>query len=119
MSDIYDQHRVAFANVSAYVISKNGNHVASIAFKHPKDGAGRLYAYVHFFGTAMVRAHASGCGYDKQSAAVTGAVHKIATAADAPNPKLWPEFSAALWSSDGVRWNNSLARAGFDVWCAV
>lgn len=47
MAKIYDQHRAAFSNVSAYVITLDGEKVATIAIKFPRDGAGRLYAYVH------------------------------------------------------------------------
>lgn len=62
MADIYDQHAAAFARVSAYAILKDGDVVARIAFKFPADGAGRLYAYVHWIGTEMARGCASGGG---------------------------------------------------------
>lgn len=45
---IYDQHRKAFSNVSAYVVMAGEQRCATIAFKFPKDGAGRLYAYMHY-----------------------------------------------------------------------
>lgn len=48
MTDIYKQHDTAFARVSGYVIAKDGERVATIAFKFPADGAGRLWAYVHW-----------------------------------------------------------------------
>ena len=38
MFDIYEKHQNAFANVSAHVIVKGGERVATIAFKFPKDG---------------------------------------------------------------------------------
>lgn len=68
MPDIYDRHKAAFASVEAFVILHNGERVASIAFKFPRDGAGRLYAYVHRYGLEMVRGFAAGGGYDKRSA---------------------------------------------------
>lgn len=77
MTDIYDQHAAHFAKVQAYVILRNGERVATIAFKFPADGAGRLYAYVHWLGVPMVRGFAGGYGYDKRSAAVESAVRKI------------------------------------------
>ena len=46
MPNIYEQHEAAFGNVSAFVIAKDGKRVATIAFKFPRDGAGRLVAYV-------------------------------------------------------------------------
>lgn len=77
MANIYDQHRAAFANVSAFVICKESERVATVAIKFPRDGAGRLYAYVHVLGLEMVRGYASGGGYDKRSAAVSSAVARI------------------------------------------
>src|SRR3546814_2190612 len=70
MTAIYDQHDKAFARVSAYVVTKDGAHVANVSIKFPADGAGRLYAYVHWIGLEMVRDHANGYGYDKRTAAV-------------------------------------------------
>lgn len=120
MSKIYEQHTAAFANVSAYAVLKDGELVARIAFKFPKDGAGRLYAYVHWIGLEMVRGSTSGYGYDKRSAAVTDAVHKGAPAIDKTYEKSpWPEFSAALWHDGGKCWDDKLHDAGFTVIQAV
>ncbi len=69
MSKIYDLHSAAFAQVSAYIILKDGEKVATVAFKYPKDGAGRLWCYLHVVGLKMVRGYAGGYGYDKTSAA--------------------------------------------------
>lgn len=78
MTTVYEQHDAAFKQVSAFVITDSkGERVATIAFKFPKDGAGRLYAYVHWIGVPMVRGHANGYGYDKKSAAVESAIPKI------------------------------------------
>lgn len=55
MTKIYEQHDAAFSRVSAYVVARNGERVATIAFKFPADGAGRLWAYVHWLGLEMVR----------------------------------------------------------------
>ena len=76
MPDIYDQHKAAFPSVSAYVVLHNGERVATIAFKHPRDGSGRLYAYVHWLGVEMVRGFAGGYGYDKHSAACADAAQR-------------------------------------------
>jgi len=142
MSNIYDLHEKAFAQVSAFVILKAGERVATIAFKFPRDGAGRLYAYVHWFGVPMVRGFAGGYGYDKRSAAVADAVRRIAkhdrTAeaeecrksghsraaqaaemqAIAENEKL-AAFKAALDADSGEYWDSRLRAAGFDVLQAV
>lgn len=71
---IYDQHQATFKNVSAFVILDENHEVyAKVSIKYPRDGAGRLYAYVHIIGERMVRGSATGYGYDKGSAAVSKA----------------------------------------------
>src|SRR3546814_19140140 len=85
LTAIYDQHDKAFARVSAYVVTKDGAHVANVSIKFPADGAGRLYAYVHWIGLEMVRDHATGYGYDKRTAAVSGCAARILQHLDAPN----------------------------------
>lgn len=125
MTNIYDQHTAAFSRVSAYVIVKDGERVATIAFKFPQDGAGRLYAYVHYFGSEMVRGYAGGYGYDKQSAAVEDAIIKML-----PKPKSREElqeymikdiskFTNCLCNIGGNSWDNALRDAGFIVLQAV
>jgi hypothetical protein len=124
MSNIYDQHQAAFQNVSAYVILKNGERVATIAFKWPRDGAGRLYAYVHWIGVEMTRGHANGGGYDKRSAAVSSSIGRMT---DPLNVNLWEAdklgaydaFRGALARDNGHEWHNRLRDAGFDVVQAV
>lgn len=122
MADIYDQHKAAFANVSAYVIlDAQGSRVATIAFKFPRDGAGRLYAYVHWFGTSMVRGFASGYGYDKRSAACASAVKRLG-AYDGSEPTWrqgYEDFVGALKADDGNTWHMQLEAARFTVLKAV
>lgn len=127
-TDIYDKRDRHFANVSAYVIHHEdapGVLLATTAIKFPKDGAGRLYAYVHWFGLRMVRGHAGGYGYDKRSAAVSAAAKLIPhhPRADAHEEDRFPElraaFLAALAPDDGCEWNTRLELAGFIVWRAV
>lgn len=114
MTDIYDQHRAAFSNVSAYVVTdKAGSRIATIAFKFPKDGAGRLYCYFHFLGLPMVRGFAGGYGYDKRSAALQSAICKAHD--ESPiEPKLAP-FTKLVKAMDGGDWENVLFKAGFNV----
>lgn len=139
---IYDQHDKAFNRVSAYVIARNGEKVATVAIKFPADGAGRLYAYVHWLGLEMVRGFANSYGYDKRSAAVQSAIGRIAQfdrAAEAQerrnagypaaamqseiseiadNEKLC-RFKDAAHSMGGYDWTSALEKAGFTVWQAV
>lgn len=116
MTDIYDQHSKAFARVEAYVICKDGERVATIAFKFPADGAGRLYAYAHWIGLEMVRGFAAGGGYDKRSAACRDAWDK--------RPQLTSDLELAFFQAlhdgdNGAGWDRCLRDAGFTVLQAV
>jgi hypothetical protein len=115
MAKIYDQHRAAFSNVSAYVVMEGADRVATIAFKYPRDGAGRLYAYVHWFGAEMVRGYAAGGGYDKHSAACADAARKGTPLGEEIAEGFW----RALAKDDGYYWDRHLRDAGFEVWQAV
>ena len=142
MPDIYDHHAKAFNRVSAYVILRNGERVATIAFKFPADGAGRLYAYVHWLGVPMVRGFAGGFGYDKRTAACADAVkrielidrsveahnlakqgHTLAAQAEAmraiADRAMQTPFVDALKADRGPTWDNALRDAGFTVLQAV
>jgi hypothetical protein len=130
--DIYRQHDSAFANVSAFVIVHGaGEKVATIAIKFPKDGVGRLYAYVHWCGIRMVRGTANGYGYDKRSAAIADAMSKLP--AELPSDTYddgtphhsehdkarYAAFRQACATDDGLEWDRRLRDAGFEVWQAV
>ncbi len=119
MANIYDQHRTAFKDVSAHVVLLNGNRVATIAFKYPRDGAGRLYAYVHWLGTEMVRGHAAGGGYDKHSAACVHASEKMPDQAPSHAATKYEDFKSAIGFDCGTNWGRRLEDAGFVVVQAV
>lgn len=125
MTNIYDQHRAAFPNVSAYVIVRTGKDgkpesVATIAFKYPRDGMGRQFCYLHVFGGPMVRGFASGCGYDKHSASASAAAGKLKAADYYPESQADLEaIRAALLPDDGMGWDRRVRDAGFEVFQAV
>lgn len=121
MTNIYVQHQKTFSNVSAFVITKGKERVATIAFKFPRDGAGRLYCYLHIIGVPMVRGHANGYGYDKRSAAMVDAIAKVGRAAssDAGTSKTYSAFAKAAPKMDAGQWENCLSLAGFNVFQAV
>jgi hypothetical protein len=119
MSTIYKQHDAAFSRVSAYVVTDNGEQVAKVAFKFPADGAGRVFAYVHWLGCQMQRGFASGGGYDKQSAAVCSAARKIREDITGRDPGRRAAFLDACWKDDGYGWRHHVESAGFKVWQAV
>jgi hypothetical protein len=114
MSDIYEQHDKAFQNVSAYAVLKQGALIAKVAFKFPRDGAGRLHCYLHFPGVPMVRGHASGYGYDKRSAAIASAASKVSD----PERRLLEHAQTAIQAignDTGKYWDNRLAESGFEI----
>lgn len=123
---IYDQHDKAFARTSAFIIAKDGERVATVAIKFPADGAGRLYAYVHWLGCRMERGYANGYGYDKRSAAVAAAICKINPATDLSSISMNPDsvalrkdFIASANEMDSQEWTRAMEKAGFTVWQAV
>ena len=118
MTNIYEQHDRAFASVSAYVIAKDGAKIGSVSFK---CGASRVTAFVHFLGLEMVKGHADGGGYDKNSVAAARAVAKINLEVkphDENRDNLF-RFVGALERDGGHSWERCLADAGFTVWQAV
>jgi hypothetical protein len=128
MPDVYDQHKAAFSQVSAFVILDGaGERFATVAIKFPRDGAGRLYAYVHLIGVQMVRGHAGGYGYDKRSASVAAAIAKIpvpliSQAPDDHADRLRlnrEKLQAAVPAMDSDDWTRALEKSGFRVLQAV
>lgn len=121
MADIYKQHEAAFAHVSAYVVARDGQRVATIAFKYPRDGAGRLYCYLHALGVPMVRAYAGGYGYDKRTAAAVAAARLIKSHGQEciQTRNTVDTIKAALSRDDGSNWDRMLRNACLDVWQAV
>jgi hypothetical protein len=119
MADIYEMHEKAFAKVSAFVILKGGERVATVAIKFPADGAGRLWAYVHLIGLEMVRGHAGGYGYDKRSAAVSAAIQRIPFADNNHDALTRGAFQGAAAAMDSDDWTRALEKAGFTVLQAV
>lgn len=123
MTNIYDQHNVAFKQVQAFTAFKliNGNitNEIRVAFKFPKDGAGRLYCYLHLIGTPMVRGFANGYGYDKRSAAIKDAVKKLQIDVNSPHTKATIELGAALIECESKGFDSALRDAGYTILNAI
>ena len=122
---IYQQFDAAFKQVQSYVILKDGVHVANINFKFPRDGAGRLFCYLHVRGLEMVRDYAGGYGYAKKDAAVSHAIKKVkpfekveSAYYEAINLNL-VSLKEALKNDSGASFINKLIDAGFTVLQAV
>ena len=76
-TSVYDKHSKHFAQVSAYVIIDNeGDQKGTMSVKYPKDGMGKLFLYLHLYGSQMVQVSVSGCGFDKLSVAVQKAANE-------------------------------------------
>lgn len=128
MSNVYDQHQQHTRRTGAAAILHNGQHVANITIAFPADEAGRLYAYVHWIGTQMVRGSANGYGYDKRTAAVASAAkkyletwNKVPSGFDMASIRdntAQCMFWEAIKVDQGQEWHDRLRDAGFQV-CQV
>lgn len=121
---IYDQFDKAFQHVSASAIFKDGEHVANLCFKFPRDGAGRLWCYLHVISLPMVRGYAGGYGYDKKSAAFCDAAGKVASVkleswqseeCYGVEQAVAAEFYRVAKNIGGNDWANALRDNGYQV----
>lgn len=122
MSDIYTQHDAAFRAVSAFVILRDGERVATVAIKH----ATAVTAYVHLVGVEMVKGVARGGGYDRASAAAATAIGKIPVPSADHDDARYQTLNAlrmmlrlAATGMDAGSWTRELERQGFRVLQAV
>lgn len=121
MSSIYDTHEKTFRDVAAYVVTNTatGERVATVAFKYARSGL-RTTCFLHVLGVPMVRAHASGGGYDKASAAVYGAVKRMKVAEGvSPLAEAYMQTFKRAITDGGKSWDRELRDAGFNVFQAV
>jgi len=84
LSKMYDDMTKRARRVAAYVVMRGAEHVGTIRMHYPADGMGRLVVYVADWTldcpehvpfnefTRWQRGAASGTGYDKSSAAMSG-----------------------------------------------
>lgn len=81
------------------IINSKGEICGTIRIAYPKDGAGTLTVILHEHGNAPQIGTASGYGYDKLSAALSGLTFAGITLEDNPNS-----------------WETQLRAAGFNVY---
>lgn len=120
MTDVYEQFEKHTARVSGDVILYKGDSVGRVVFVHPRDGAGRLYCYLQFWGSHMERGSASGYGYNKRKAAFEDAMGRLAkqlaTCPDVPSPmKSHAMIACETYAADktGEDWDVKLRTGGF------
>ena len=120
MPDIYEQHRAAFRDVSAYVVTDSkGDRVATIAFKYARSGL-RTTCFLHILGAPMVKAFAGGGGYDKCSAAASYAAKKVKGGDLVHDPARWDRAVNIIQALEkDASWDRQLSDAGFRVLSAV
>ncbi len=116
---VYDQHRAHNARTGAFAILLKGTYVASVSMAYPRDNAGRLYAYVHWIGTEMVRGIANRYGYDKRTRAVASAACKrlkgwSREGSSSKECQFWEHLAL----DDGKEWTDQLRACGFSI-CQV
>lgn len=113
MTTAYEKHSKAFAVVSAGALVVNGVQKGTLAFKFPKDGAGRLTCFLHIHGSPMVIGIAGGYGYDKKSAALESACEKL-------EEKVFVEFPALKGlNCGGDSFDRALQEVGIQYLIAV
>jgi len=134
MTDIYKLHDAAFAHVSAFVVLKDGERVATVAFKRGNS----VQCFAHLIGLEMTRGRANGGGYDRNSASFYDAVSRIKhplrervlegeknsiQLVDKRAKELWDLLQnftkAAHKGNGGSHWDAALREAGFTVLQAV
>lgn len=106
-SNVYDQNAKHFALVKAYaIVNSKGEQVGLMNCKYPKDGMGKLYVYLHLFGSVMKVVSVSGCGYDKLGTALYKHSKTYTQDQETELKQDQIEFLKALESCD----------SGFDSW---
>lgn len=119
MINIYDKHAATFKGVSAYVVCKGGERVATVAFKH-NSNSGNVQCFLHIIGLPMARGNAGGGGYDKLSASAYDAISKHKGMGGPSTIATLLAFEAALKAGNGgSHWDRALADAGYNVFQAV
>lgn len=113
MTQVYEQNEKHMALVKAYaIINDKGEQVGLMNCKYPKDGMGKLYVYLHLFGSTMKVATASGCGYDKLGTAL----YKLAKTYMTDNKN--PHGEYYTFTQDKIDFLKALesCNSGFDSW---
>lgn len=87
-----------------------GMFKGNVTFKRSASGM-RTTCYLHFFGDTIVKAVASGCGYDVQSESIRLALVKLAKVAEnEQNKKLVSALLAGF--NDGLEWKRHFETQG-------
>ncbi len=127
MSDIYRKHESAFHQVASAALVKSKAQIGTIAFKYPKDGAGRLTCYLHVHGMEMVKGTASGGGYDKAAASFEDAIRNLRPVLKQYNEdeqfrndktaKIAQQFIDKCSNCHGYSWSDTIRKIrGYDVY---
>jgi hypothetical protein len=128
VTDIYAQFDRAFSQVQAGVILKDGAPVGRYAVRYPRDGMGRASFYLQAWGSPMVKGNASGCGYDRTTAAAHYAGRALVATIRRGNAADFDEKDAVALeigsalagdSDGGDGWQRRLEQAGYTIARAI
>ena len=101
-----DTDVIAYGDIDALRSMFKGN----VTFKRSASGM-QTTCYLHFFGDALVKTTARGCGYDVQSEAMRLALVKLQkTANDADNKSIIERLLAGF--KDGLEWKRHFETQG-------
>lgn len=113
MTDVYDRFDAATRSFRAWALLRDGKPVGRVVVKFGNAAT----AYVHLTGSQMATGRATGGGYDKESAAVRGAIAKL-------DPSIADEARGALierlkvrneGAGTGENWTTLVVDAGFQL----
>ena len=102
----------AFSNVSAYLITYEGQQVGRVAFKHGSS----VQCFAQLWGSDMQRGKASGGGYDRSTAAAEAAFASIGEGDVRPDVQQHVDaIKQAMAGPEGQRWISRIEAAGYTV----
>lgn len=101
-----------FSNVSAYLITRGGDQVGRVAFKHGTS----VQCFAQIWGSDMQRGKATGGGYDRSTAAAEDAFSRIGEGDARPEAQQHVNaIKQAMAGPDGKRWTSRIEAAGYTV----
>jgi hypothetical protein len=119
--NVYDKFDNATRGICAYALMRDGKHIGRVITKRSAVGMCPMTAFVHLYGLDMTQGRATGCGYDKQSAAVKNALTKTARAGRHADDTfcLVAEVAAWMHENDGHGWCHAFRACGVDVFTVI
>lgn len=121
MADIYEQHTKAFPDASAFLVLKDGEAVARVAFKttgRRNPNGLTVWCYLHVLGLPMVRGKTGpGGGYAMKDAAFHLAAQKVKArdGLELANTAKAANAVCRSYADNGAHWAGWLRSHGYQV----